>query len=132
MPKRKSFALMAAVSVTAISAFADTAVTQLSDNSFKVSFDNSPAMLVDFYGPNIFRISQNPSGAGFSDPEATPPAQILVDNPRRNPGKISVAAEGNRIAISSSDIELIFDKTSPTFSVKDISSGKTEPTGLFT
>ncbi|MCK3684519.1 hypothetical protein [Maribellus sp. YY47] len=40
-------------------------------------------MLIDFYGNNIFRMLQDNSGKEMRVPQAEPPAEILVKNPRK-------------------------------------------------
>ena len=47
--------------------------------------------ILDFYGPNIVRLFSDPAGGQMRQPEATPPAEILVKNPRRDVGTISVS-----------------------------------------
>lgn len=57
-------------------------------------------MLFDFYGKNIFRVSQDNSDGMVREPESKPEAQILVNNPRRPVTKLSLTDEGGYITIS--------------------------------
>ncbi len=52
-------------------------------------------LVIDFYGPNIFRLFLDPEGGPLRDPEAEPAAQILVDHPRRD---VQVAVDGTRLS----------------------------------
>ena len=75
---------------------------------------------VEFYGPNIFRIFQDPAAGPVRDPQATPPAQILVDNPRRD---VKVSHQGNTYATDR--VEVTFSEDGREFTVKDLKTGKT-------
>lgn len=44
----------------------------------QVSLGGSPEFLADFYGKRIVRILVDPQGRGFRDPQANPPATIVV------------------------------------------------------
>lgn len=59
-----------------------------------VRLDDGKVMTVDFYGPDIVRIFVDPACGPVRNPEATPPAQILVDNPRIDPGQVKAMAFG--------------------------------------
>ena len=65
-------------------------------------------LTVDFYGPDIVRIFLDPAGGPVRDPEATPPAKILVDNPRKEAGKLTAMAFGeDEIWLSSDEVAMI-------------------------
>lgn len=51
--------------------------------------DNKEATL-DFYGDNIFRFFRDDAGGKLRDPKSNPPAQILVDNPRKDVTALNV------------------------------------------
>ena len=72
-----------------------SSVVQVDSTTFKVSFWDKRVMFIDFYGENIIRLYEDPSGAAMHDPVATPPAQILVDNPRRSPRSITMTRSGD-------------------------------------
>lgn len=118
-------AVMAAATVGTASAYAETAVTTLNPTSVEVTFDgDKTSMLVDFYGPNVFRVFQDPNGGIARDPLAFPPAQILVDNPRRHPGKVEVKKESGITTVSTSAVQLTFPAEGKTFTVTDLRTGE--------
>ena len=125
MQKNKFTAL--AVLLIAGSSVAHSAVaTRLAGDAVKIDFgSNKPALVVDFYGSNVFRLFQDPTGGDVRDPQATPPAQILVSNPRKNTGNIKVTEEGGKVTLTTSDVQLTFGADEPTFTVTDLRNGKT-------
>ncbi len=86
---------------------------------------DSATMVIDFYGPNIVRIFHDPSGQPVRDPQATPPAQILVDNPRLDPGNLKVDRNGSELKVTSDRIELNIDAKTMMLSARDLATGKT-------
>ena len=95
----------------------ETAVLQLADGSKKY---------IKFYGPNIFRIFQDPQGGTlFRDPEASPEANILVANPTRAVGGITLADQGEAFIIKTSRTEIAVNKADGTMSVRDLRNGRT-------
>ena len=74
-----------------------------------VRLGDGTVMTVDFYGPDIVRIFVDPTGGPVRDPETTPPAKILVDNPRIDPGRVRAMVfgeDGVRIDTVSGEVEL--------------------------
>ena len=80
---------------------------------------------VDFYGPNIFRLFLDPQGGILRDPEASPEAQILVDNPRREVGELSIEEAEQSIAVATKALRLDIDKASGMMRITDLRSGET-------
>lgn len=106
-------------------AFARTTATRLNPNAVEVRFDgDSTALLVDFYGPNIFRLFQDPQGGIVRDPQATPPANILVDNPRRDAGAITITETPEGMSVVSSRVKIDFNNSDKLFTVTDLATGK--------
>ncbi|MFV0590736.1 MAG: TIM-barrel domain-containing protein [Draconibacterium sp.] len=93
--------------------------------TIELDFTNQQLMLIDFYGDNIFRMFQDNSGKGMRAPEAKPKAEILVKNPRKAVSKLQLNTAGNTITISTSTIQLSFDKKTTTFALKNLQTGKT-------
>lgn len=121
-----SFLAALAVGLSALTAQAETAITPLNPTTVEVAFDGDKTPLtIDFYGPNIFRIFQDPQGGIPRDPQATPPARILVDSPRVCPGKVSVNKQDGATTVSSARVKLTFPAEGKTFSVTDMQTGKT-------
>jgi hypothetical protein len=73
----------------------DRAVTATTDSSYIISakkidptkvelrLSNNRHMLIDFYGENIFRLFCDEFDSSLRNPQAQPPAQILINNPRK-------------------------------------------------
>lgn len=83
---RKVFLLAAILAGTA-GAWAD-GIRMLNRTTAEVTLDGGRCMYVDFYGPHTFRVFQDPNGGIIRDPQASPEAQILVNNPRREVGEL--------------------------------------------
>ena len=94
-------ALLLAVGETA---FADgtvvSGIRQINPTTVEITYSDGGVMTVDFYGKNVFRLFRDPKGGIVRDPSSTPPAQILVDNPRKDAGQLSINAsdaDGGRV-----------------------------------
>ncbi|MCF0195186.1 MAG: alpha-xylosidase, partial [Bacteroidaceae bacterium] len=101
-------------------------VSRINSTTIELTDDKGVTTTIDFYGPNIFRLFQDPKGGIVRDPVAEPPAKILVDNPRR---KITdwprqVDASGDKISIATEAITLYIDPNTMFISVKDNRTGK--------
>ena len=83
---RKVFLLAAILAGTA-GAWAD-GIRMLNRTTAEVTLDGGRCMYVDFYGPHTFRVFQDPNGGIIRDPQASPEAKILVNNPRREVGEL--------------------------------------------
>ncbi|MCE1156575.1 MAG: alpha-xylosidase, partial [Bacteroidales bacterium] len=99
-------------------------VSTLNPTAVELELSNQQRITLDFYGTNIVRIFQDPNGGILRDPQASPPAQILVDNPRKNPGRITHEQVGDRIRIGSSAIVVEVNARTATFSIVNRKSGK--------
>ena len=73
------------------------AITGLMNLNAQTSLGGKPEVLADFYGDRIVRILIDPSGKGFRDPEANPPASILVPDARR---EVSDLLAGDGVAFT--------------------------------
>ncbi|HHW81261.1 MAG TPA: DUF5110 domain-containing protein [Bacteroidales bacterium] len=91
-----------------------------SPTTVEIRFSNEQKMLLDFYGDNIFRMFQDNNGEGFKNPVAKPEAQTLLDNPRKSVDKLTVKNRRNTLTLTTSAIQLVFDKNSLTFTVKNL------------
>ena len=56
---------------------------RLNKTAVEVVYDDGKTMTIDFYGPNIIRLFRDDHGGILRDPDATPPAEILVKDARR-------------------------------------------------
>ncbi|MDE6229772.1 MAG: alpha-xylosidase, partial [Muribaculaceae bacterium] len=124
--KKHFSALAAMAALCALPAAADVSVRMSDSTSVAVKLEgDSVETVIDFYGPNVFRLFRDPSGGAVRNPQATPPAQILVDSPRLNPGQVTVNQDANGLVISSSRVDLKLDPVSGKFSVVDRATGRT-------
>ena len=89
-----------------------TGVNQINPTTVEVLLSDNNRITFDFYGDNIFRLFQDNSGGIIRHPEARPPAQILVDNPRNPVKALAVKEVDNIISISTNRIEILIDKNS--------------------
>ncbi|MDE6544542.1 MAG: hypothetical protein K2L63_00430, partial [Paramuribaculum sp.] len=68
----------------------------------EVSLPGGMTLTVDFYGDNIVRLFCDPKGGIVRNPEAQPPADILVPDARRAlTGAIKLTREGGKVIVSS-------------------------------
>ena len=65
-------------------------IRMLNRTTAEVTLDGGGIMYVDFYAPHIFRVFQDPNGGIIRDPQASPEAQILVNNPRKEVGEVTL------------------------------------------
>jgi hypothetical protein len=99
-------------------------VSTLNPTTVELELSNQQRITLDFYGTNIVRIFQDPKGGILRDPVASPPAQILVDSPRRNPGRITHEDLGDRIRIQTTSVTIELDKQSSVFTFYNRKTGK--------
>ena len=91
---KKLFALVA-LTMTFMQATFAANYTKTSATAVQFKLSNGRLLTLDFYGPNIVRVFCDPQGGAVRDPQATPPAKILVEQPRRSPGVIDVKDNGS-------------------------------------
>lgn len=85
------------------SAWSQGTISQINPTTADVRLSNGQHLFLDFYGQNIFRLFHDPKGGAIRDPEAVPPAQILVDRPRR---QVSIRIEGNTVSTSRLSVQV--------------------------
>ena len=105
MVKRVSFFLLLLFSVLPANLRAAVEVVKLNPTTVEVHLDGGRQLTLDFYGPNIVRLFMDPQGGILRNPEATPPAKILVDQPRRAVGTLTI--EENNVAVSVTTPQMI-------------------------
>lgn len=101
-----------------------TTVERLNSSTFELNLDNDRHILVDFYGDNIFRLFADDSSQVMRPPHADPEAQILVNNPRRAVGAIKYHETNDQVVITSTAVELTFNKENTLFKVKNTQTGE--------
>ncbi|WP_447640619.1 MULTISPECIES: TIM-barrel domain-containing protein [Chitinophagaceae] len=94
-----------------------TSAAKLNATTVELKLSNKQHILVDFYGENIFRMLQDAQDSSFRDPEAQPPAKILVENPRKAVSNIQLTSAVNQITIQTNSITLLVDKSSTQFKI---------------
>lgn len=101
-----------------------TQAKKLNATTVELSFSNNQKMLLDFYGENIFRMFQDNSGQGMRSPQATPSAEILIENPRKAVSQLDVQDANGKITISTAAAQIVFEKETNLFSLINKKSGK--------
>ena len=110
-------------------------VQKINPTTVEVLLTNGERLTLDFYGENIFRLFQDNNGGILRDPQATPPAQILTDNPRKAPGAVTASMEGTVATVGTAKISVRIDTGTGLLTITNLTSGKkvveeTEPAKL--
>ncbi|MDR0938812.1 MAG: DUF5110 domain-containing protein [Mediterranea sp.] len=100
-----------------------TDVRRINPTTVEIRLADGNRMSMDFYGENIFRLFQDNSGGIVRDPQATPPARILVDNPRRALSKLEVSDGDNTASIATGEVRVDIDKATSLFRVTNLLTG---------
>ena len=131
--KRLAILLVSFVGMTPLALHAAITVKKLNPTTVEV-YQDGQLLTLDFYGPNIVRLFLDPQGGIVRDPVATPPAQILVDQPRRAVGNLTVTAlEGSAFyRIETSHMALLIDRNTGSISVANHDGGKMVTSGDIT
>ncbi|MBQ8365722.1 MAG: DUF5110 domain-containing protein [Bacteroidaceae bacterium] len=115
------------INIQAAAANEETTVTKavkINPTTVELKLSNKQQVTIDFYGENIFRIFRDDNGGIIRAPQATPEAQILVNNPRRNVSKVEVKECDKCYCISTAEISITVCKKSGLMKVKDLATGK--------
>lgn len=97
---------------------------KINPTTVEVHLAEGKMLTLDFYGENIFRLFRDDNGGILRDPQATPPAQILVNNARRATGGVNVAQQDGQIEITTSRIAVRFNKQTGLMSVTDLATNE--------
>ena len=90
----------------------------------EVYMADSTCRVFDFYGDDIVRVFQDPQGGEMRDPVASPEAQILVDNPRREVSSLAVKETAGKTVMTTPRIKVVVDKTTGLMTVTDLATWK--------
>ena len=90
---------------------------QINPTTVQLIFTDKHRLTIDFYRENIFRAFEDTSGGIIRKPESNPPANILVENPRRPVGHLKINNDANTITIASAKISIEIDKNNSLFKV---------------
>lgn len=123
MLKRLSFLAICLTFAIAFPLHATLTVKQLNPTTVEVTQDGQ-VLTLDFYGPNIVRFFLDPKGGIVRNPVASPPAQILVDQPRRDVGGITVTEETDAFVIATGKMKLVYTKAANRINVSNVSTGR--------
>ena len=85
---------------------------KINPTTVQLVFADKHRFTIDFYGENMFRAFEDTSGGIVHNPESAPPANILVENPRRPLGQLAIKEDANQIIIASSKISIEVNKNS--------------------
>lgn len=125
--------LVAAAPALATTANDVTGIRRINTTTAEVTLSDGHTLTVDFYGPSIFRLFQDNSGGIVRDPEASPEAKILTNNPRRDVGQLTVSSDDQKVSVSTANVRVDFAKKGALVSVTDLRRqqtvvSQTEPT----
>jgi hypothetical protein len=87
-----------------------TGARKINPTTIEVTLRDLPPRLLDFHGENVFRLFQDNDGGIVRDPDATPPARILVDAPRAPLSRLLLDDDGETIVITTEKIRVLVDK----------------------
>lgn len=122
--KHLLFALLFILTLFPMHGTTISSVQKLNSTTVEIKFQDGNRLLADFYGPNIFRLFLDPNGGILRNPESNPPAQILVTDPRRKVGTLTVKNEGQNVIVSTEKIQVTFSQTDALMTVKDLTTNK--------
>ena len=127
---RKTFftSLLVLTSLT-YQTFAAVKANRISPTTVEIRDAEGHVLTLDFYGPNIVRLFLDPEGGAIRDPEATPPAKILVAQPRKDVGEVIVEEKTSSYDIQTSQLTISIEKASGRMDFTDRRTGK-KVTGL--
>ena len=123
MLKRLFFLVVCLVLAAPLTIQAALTVRKLNPTTVEVTQDGQ-LLTLDFYGPNIVRFFLDPKGGIVRNPEAEPPAQILVDRPRRDVGGVTVTEEAEAFVIATAKMKLVYTKMAARMNVLNITTGR--------
>lgn len=129
MNKKKAKILLAAmllaVGETAFAADKTVnAIRQINPTTVEILYSDGGVLTLDFYGQNIFRIFRDPKGGIVRHPSSNPPAQILVNNPRKDAGRLTVVENDANVAVSTAEVQVRFDRQTGLMCVTDLRNGR--------
>jgi len=129
MTNCRSLLLGLSLLTCAVTLHAEITVKKLNPTTVEV-YQDGQLLTLDFYGPNIVRLFLDPQGGIVRDPVAQPPAQILVDQPRRAVGDLTVTASSEAFyRIETAKMALVIDRATGHISVANHQSGKVVTAG---
>ena len=98
-------------------------LVQINPTTVELRLSDNQKVTLDFYGENIFRVFQDNKGGEVRKPVASPEADILVANPRKEVS-ISIEESEKGYIVSTQKIAVSICKKSGLMKVKDLTTGK--------
>ena len=117
-----SMAMMAAVVLLTFAQCCGKEVAKVNDTTVEVIMPDSMCRVFDFYGDDIVRVFQDPQGGEMRDPVATPEAQILVNNPRREVTSLTAKETAGKVVMNTPRIKVVVNKTTGLMTITDLKS----------
>lgn len=93
------------------------------ESIIKIDLPGNQSMYFDFYADNIFRWYYDPAGKQMHDPVSNPPAQILVNNPRKRIDELRKVENQEEVIITTKRLRIKFAKPTQLLEIVDLSSG---------
>lgn len=97
-------------------------VVKTGETTVELRFSDGQTRLLDFYGPAVVRLFQDPAGGPVRDPKADPDAKILVENPRAAVGDIRVEKTGAAWLVRTSALCLTVASADGTLSASSVTA----------
>ena len=113
-----------AIAAVAADAAEISDVRQINPTTVEIRYADGKMLQMDFYGENIFRLFRDDNGGIMRDPQATPPAEILVASARRNPGTLQVKKETTGFVVSTPKVSVNFDRKTGLMTVVNTETGE--------
>jgi len=123
MFKRPSFLALFLCLIASATLQAAVTVKKLNPTTVEVT-QNSQVLTLDFYGPNIVRLFLDPQRGIVRDPVATPPAQILVNQPRRDVGGLTVEEDASFYRVQAGQLVVSIARNNGLMTFSDRKSGR--------
>ena len=117
--KAAGMAVLAAVVLLTFAQCDGMGGVKVNGTTVEVTMPDSMCRVFDFYGDDIVRVFQDPQGGEMRDPVATPPAKILVENPRREVTKLTVKENEDKTIMTTPRIKVVVDKATGLMTVTD-------------
>ena len=99
-------------------------VQKVNKTTVDVIYQNEQRLTLDFYADHIVRLFQDNSGSIMRDPEATPEAKILVDNPKISIKDLQVTQSKDSVWIETNKICIAFNIQNSHFTIVNKDNSK--------
>lgn len=97
---------------------------KINPTTVEVYYEDGKTLTVDFYGDNIFRLFRDDNGGIIRDPQATPPAKIMVTDARRSLLRLDLDDRDGAVTIATQRVTLRLEKATGLLTVTDNERGE--------